>query len=124
MDRTEQLYVEQPAAEYALAAAAALLAGCTPYWQPNPSFADFEPRQIQITYADDLAPCASPVPVLGCAIRIKESRACFVYVKASQPLDMRRCVALHEARHCINGEDHETGRPNYAVDCGNGELRR
>lgn len=101
----------------------ALLSGCaSSYWVPNPAFSDFEPRDVQIVYTDDLSPCASPTPVIGCAVRVRQSRTCYAYVKASMPLAMRRCVAMHEARHCIAGEDHEVGKPNYAMDCGNGEL--
>lgn len=105
------------------------LGGCAPYWQQNPAWATYEPVRIEIAqFADPSPACGHPAhSVIGCAVRTRDSappNTCRIFVSDAVSLPLRRCVTLHEARHCIEGEDHPEDRPTYAVDCGNGEMVR
>ena len=111
----------------ALAATPMVLAACAPipYLASNPTWYGFKPTQIELVEKEDPGPAcgAAPYSVLGCAVRQRQQNQCTVFIKSELPYRTFSCVVTHETRHCV-GDDHlgTDGRPNFAVDCGTGEL--
>lgn len=103
--------------------AALALSGCaSPPWQQHPGWGGFKPALISVIAKDNLSAfCTDNRSVLGCAVRLRESNQCFVFVKSGLSDETQGCVVTHETKHCF-GNVHEAAaaRTRYTADCGVG----
>lgn len=88
-----------------------ILGGCAePYWIKVQD-------PILVTDVRIVAkPCGKP-DIDGCAIYSAHR----IELRAGMPPTQRRCVFTHELKH-FDGYTHRTDLPNFATDCGDGEL--
>ena len=102
------------------------LAGCASFnSQPDGARIGYKPKQIRVAEKDNfMAFCAHNHSALGCAVRLRETNQCIVFVKSGLALETHGCVVRHEATYCI-AEDHEASafKSNSDSECGDGEKR-
>jgi len=103
--------------------AALALSGCaSPPWQQHPGWVGFKPTLISVIEKDNLgAFCADNRSILGCAVRLRETNQCIVFVKTGLPHETQGCIVTHETKHCFgNVLEAAAARTHYAADCGIG----
>lgn len=103
--------------------AALALSGCaSPLWQQSPGWVGFKPTLISVIEKDNLSAfCADNRGFLGCAVRLRETSHCIVFVKSGLPHETQGCIVTHETKHCFgNVLEAAAARPHYAAGCGIG----
>ena len=103
--------------------AALVLSGCaSPPSQQPPAGDDFKPTVISVIEKDNLSAfCAGNRSLLGCAVQLRETNQCIVFVKSGLPDEALGCIVTHETKHCFdNVIEAAAARTRFPAGCGIG----
>ena len=83
---------------------ALVLSGCASLPSQQPRAGDhFKPTAIAVVEKENLSAfCAGNRSILGCAVQLRETNQCIVFVKSGLPVEALGCVVTHETKHCFD----------------------
>jgi hypothetical protein len=99
---------------------ALILSGCAASPSQQLSEADdFKPAIISVIERDNLTePCADSRSILGCAVQLRQTNQCIVFVKSGLPDQALGCIVTHETKHCFdNAREAVAARTHILVGC-------
>jgi len=101
--------------------AALVLSGCaSDPWQQPSAGNEFKPTLISVVEKVNLSAfCTGNRSILGCAVQLRETNQCIVFVKSGLPEKALGCIVTHETKHCFdNALEAAAAKNHFPAECG------
>lgn len=81
---------------------------------------NFKPTKISVVEKDNLSTsCADSRSILGCAVQLRQTNQCIVFVKSGLPDQALGCIVTHETKRCFdNAREAAAAKTQLPAACG------